>query len=217
MKSSAAIIVGFLAFTHVTSAQAAGVCSSIFTSGTSELQAQWSKLSLEQKNAFRKQQMYSPAPSNVVQRRPIVKTSGLRKDASADIDAADIKIDTADPSLVMPITYPNGVMKYRINFSGLRYIEANTPMELFKGGIQKVQRSRGFYKDGTEMTGAYHNEAWAWDVVIYKNEAGELIALGGVMEQAVAGKLPNVAHDNRSRSRWWGKVIHKEVKPSTLR
>ncbi|WP_413295186.1 hypothetical protein ACLSU7_08910 [Bdellovibrio sp. HCB185ZH] len=212
MKSSSILIItSVLTFAQIASAQSAGTCSSVFSSGYSELQAKWAQLSLEQKNFLRKQQMYST--SNVVQRRPVVKTSGLRQDASKDIDAADIKIDTADPSLVMPITYPNGVTKYRINFSGLRYIEANTPMELFKGGIKKVQRSRGFYKDGTEMTGAYHNEAWAWDVVIYKNEAGEQIALGGVMEQVTPGKLPNVAQDNRTRSRWWGKVSHVEVKP----
>jgi hypothetical protein len=68
--------------------------------------------------------------------------------------------------------------------------------------VRTGHRSRGFYKDGPEMTGAYHNEAWPWDVVIYKNDLGEWIALGGVMEQPEPGQLPNVARDNRTRSRW---------------
>lgn len=177
---------------------------------------EWKKLSKAEQYRIRKVQMYSPATRPVIERRPIVKTSGLRRDATPDIDPADVKVDTADPSLVMPITYPNGVTKYRVNFSGLRFIEADSPHELFMSGIRKVKRSRGFYKDGTEMVGAYHNEAWAWDVVIYKNDKGEWIALGGVMEQPAPGKLPNVKEHNQSRSRWWGKVKHIEVRPGVF-
>ncbi|RYZ64683.1 MAG: hypothetical protein EOP05_21675, partial [Proteobacteria bacterium] len=111
-------------------------------------------------------QMFSRDPdlSKPIERRIKILVSGLRKDAVSTIDPADQKIDFADPSLTMPITYPNGVTKYRINASGLRYIEADRPDDFFRGGIFQVQRSRGFYPDGSEMRGAYHNEAWSWDV-----------------------------------------------------
>lgn len=145
-----------------------------------------------------------------IERRPLILTTGDRKD-SIGMDAADYRIDTADPSLLMPIHYPDGTTKLRINFSGLRYIEFDRAEDVFKGGIKKVRRSRGFYADGTEMVGAYHNEAWPWDVVIYKNDEGEQIALGGVMRQFEQGRLPNVAHHNFSRSRWWGKVKHIQL------
>ncbi|HEY8270439.1 MAG TPA: hypothetical protein VIG33_06080 [Pseudobdellovibrionaceae bacterium] len=192
-------------------AATASVCRSVFAYQST--QAEWQRLSQEERYSRRKAEMHTPSRQGVIERRPIIKTSGLRKDAVPDIDPADIKVDTADPSLVMPITYPNGQTKYRINFSGLRFIEADSPADLYKPGIRKVRHSRGFYKDGTEMTGAYHNEAWPWDVVIYKNDAGKWIALGGVMEQAVPGKLPNVRENNRTRSRWWGKVSHVQIKP----
>lgn len=129
------------------------------------------------------------------------------------IDRADVKIDFADASLTMPITYPNGVIKYRINASGLRYIEADRPEDFYRGGVFKVQKARGFYPDGTEMTGAYHDEAWSWDVVTYKNDKNEWIALGGTMEQVEPSKLSNVARNNNTRSRWFGKVEHVEVRP----
>ena len=151
--------------------------------------------------------------SGPIERRIKVLVSGLRKHAVSTIDPADIRIDFADPSLVMPITYPNGVTKYRINASGLRYIEADRPDDFFRGGVFKVQRSRGFYADGTEMTGAYHNEAWSWDVVTYKNDQGQMIALGGTMAQPAPGVLPNVAQHNSSRSRWYGTVEHVETLP----
>lgn len=178
-----------------------------------DLKKDWKKLPQSEKNRLRKEAMATPSTSGKIERRPHSKTSGRREDASSKMDPADIRIDTADPSLVMPITYPNGTTRYRINFSGLRFIEADTPGELFQPGIKKVRRSRGFYKDGTEMVGAYHNDAWPWDVVIYKNDYGELIAFGGVMEQKQPGKLPNVSQHNQSRSRWWGTVSHVEVAP----
>lgn len=186
-------------------------CRDLFKNNKAMTPSQWSRLSKAKKNEFRKEEMSAASESREIERRPHRKTSGDRADATSNMDPADLRIDTADPSLVMPITYPNGVTKYRINFSGLRFIEADSPAELFMAGIKKVQRSRGFYKDGTEMVGAYHNDAWPWDVVIYKNDHGELIALGGVMEQKEAGKLPNVSEHNQSRSRWWGKVTHVET------
>jgi hypothetical protein len=151
--------------------------------------------------------------SKPIERRIKILVSGLRKDAVDSIDPADQKIDFADPSLTMPITYPNRVTKYRINASGLRYIEADKPEDFFRGGVFKVQRSRGLYPDGSEMRGAYHNEAWSWDVVTYKNVNGEQIALGGTMKQPISGGLPNVAEHNFSRSRWWGYVKHTEIAP----
>ncbi len=179
-------------------------------------QSKWRKLPADEQYRRRKELMYKPSTFKQIQRRPIIKTSGLRQSASSDIDPADVKIDTADPSLVMPITYPNNVTKYRINFSGMRFIEADSPAELFLPGIQNVKRSRGFYKDGTEMIGAYHTDAWPWDVVIYKNDKNEWIALGGVMRQPEPGKLPNVQQHNQSRSRWWGKVSHIEITPGVF-
>lgn len=151
-----------------------------------------------------------------IERRIKILVSGLRKHAVDSIDPADVRIDFADPSLVMPITYPNGVTKYRINASGLRYIEADQPNDFYRGGVFKVQRSRGFYADGTEMRGAYHNEAWSWDVVTYKNDKGQTIALGGTMAQPEPGALPNVANHNSSRSRWYGTVEHVETSPGTF-
>ena len=151
--------------------------------------------------------------SGPVERRIKVLVSGNRKNAVSTIDPADKKIDFADPSLTMPITYPNDVTKYRINASGLRYIEADRAEDFLRGGIFHVQRSRGFYPDGTEMRGAYHNEAWSWDVVTYQNAKGEWIALGGTMKQPKAGELPTVAKDNPTRSRWWGLVKHVEITP----
>jgi hypothetical protein len=156
---------------------------------------------------------YQPEPIEVdPERRIKILTSGLREDASPNIDAADIRIDSADPSLVMPVTLPNGVTKYRVNFSGLRYIEANHPDEFYRGGIFRVHQSRGFYADGTEMKGAYHNASWPWDAVIYTNARGEQIAFGGVMAQPGPGFLPNMTQ-NWTRSRWWGKVVHREIAP----
>ncbi len=171
----------------------------------------WQALSNTEQNKLRKEQLFKPSPSGQIERRPITLTSGLPQDTLNGADPMDVKIDSADPSLIMPITYPNGVTKYRINFSGLWFIEADRPEVFFKGGVHKLKRSRGFYKDGTEMRGAYHFEAWPWDAVIYKNAEGELIALGGVMEQAEPGKLPSVSDHNRTRSRWWGKVFHVEI------
>lgn len=191
-------------------------CRSLFKINLSMSETRWASLPVNEKKDYRKLEMSLPSESGSIERRPHRKTSGDRIDAADNMDPADIRIDTADPSLVMPITYPNGVTKYRINFSGLRYIEANTPAELFMAGIKKVQRSRGFYKDGTEMVGAYHNDAWPWDVVIYKNDFGELIALGGVMEQQVPGQLPKVSDHNQTRSRWWGKVSHVEKSPGVF-
>jgi hypothetical protein len=174
---------------------------------------EWNRLPEHEKQRLRAESMFSKDQSFAIERRIKRITSGTRKDADPNIDAADIRIDSADPSLVMPITYPNGVTKYRINFSGLRYVEANSPREFYRGGIFKVQQSRGFYADGTEMVGAYHNASWPWDVVIYKNDFGQNIALGGVMMQSKKGELPNVATDNVTRSRWWGEVKHVEVRP----
>jgi hypothetical protein len=174
----------------------------------------WQQTAEVEKQAFRRQHMMLRDPEGpAIERRPKKITSGDRKDAVDTMDPADVRIDTADPSLVMPITYPNGTTKYRINFSGLRYIEADSIADLFKGGIRHVQRSRGFYADGTEMVGPYHNASWPWDVVIYKNDHGENIALGGVMKQPAPGVLPNVAEHNPTRSRWWGKVKHIEIAP----
>lgn len=150
---------------------------------------------------------FSQDKSNIIERRIKILTSGLRNHAVETMDAADIKIDTADPSLIMPVTYPNGEIRYRIEFSGMRYIESAYPQDFFRGGIFHVQRSRGFYADGTEMTGPYHKSSWPWDVVIYTNISGEQIAYGGVMEQPAAHQLPNMSH-NPTRSRWWGRVKH---------
>jgi hypothetical protein len=141
-----------------------------------------------------------------IERRIKILTTGERADAAPNIDAEDIHIDSADPSLVMPIYYPDGAKKYRINFSGMRYIEAENVKDFFSGGIFKVQQSRGFYSDGTEMLGPYHNASWPWDVVIYQNNQGKNIALGGVMRQPGKGQLPSVGSDNITRSRWWGDV-----------
>lgn len=184
--------------------------SNVFTVAAST----WARLSPAEKIAYRHKHMLSMDPAGkAIERRPKILTTGDRKDAAANMDPQDVRIDTADPSLVMPITYPNGVTKYRINFSGHRYIEADTVEELYRGGAKKVLRARGFYKDGTEMVGPYHNASWPWDVVIYRNEANENIALGGAMVQAEPGKLPNVAEHNKTRSRWWGKVQHVEIAP----
>ncbi len=152
--------------------------------------------------------MYTKDSGTEIERRIKILTTGNRINASADMDPGDFKIDSADPSLIMPIHYPNGVIKYRINFSGMRFIEADRPEDFFHGGIHTVRRSRGFYADGTEMVGPYHNASWPWDVVIYRNDRGENIALGGVMRQPAPGELPDVARDNKTRSRWWGKVVH---------
>ncbi len=146
--------------------------------------------------------------STTIERREKILTNGERASAAPDMDIEDIRIDSADPSLVMPIHYGNGITKYRINFSGMRYIETDHPGDFFRGGVRHVEHSRGFYADGTEMTGPYHNASWPWDVVIYKNDQGENIALGGVMKQPGPGLLPNVQENNRTRSRWWGKVKH---------
>lgn len=214
-KTSLQLFIGLATVLTVSSiahvAKAASTCEVTFQKEMTP--SYWAQLSKSDQATLRKIEMYSPSRSGQIERRPIVKTSGAREDASKDIDPADFRVDTADPSLVMPITYPNGVTKFRVNFSGLRFIEANSPAELFQPGIRKVMRSRGFYKDGTEMVGAYHNDAWPWDVVIYKNDAGQQIALGGVMEQKESGKLPKVSEYNRTRSRWWGTVSHVEVSP----
>lgn len=210
-KLSVLILFLFFLIQPIYSQGSVSSCSSALIHSSE--QAEWKLLSPQEQYLLRKIEMYTPSAQGVIERRPIIKTSGLRADATPDIDPADFTVDTADPSLVMPITYPNGVTKYRINFSGLRFIEADRPEELFKPGINKVMRSRGFYKDGTEMTGSYHNEAWPRDVVIYKNDAGEWIALGGVMEQPAPGVLPKVGEHNQTRSRWWGSVSHVEIKP----
>ncbi len=191
-------------------------CHSILQNAHQEQVGAWNKLSVAAQKQMRRFFLFARGKFKNVARVPHVKTSGFRYDAADNMDPGDFRIDTADPSLVMPITYPNGVTKYRINFSGLRYIEADAPADLFKPGIRKIQRSRGFYKDGTEMVGPYHTAAWPWDVVIYRNDHGELIALGGVMEQSEAGKLPNVAANNATRSRWWGKVEHIETSPGVF-
>lgn len=184
-------------------------CESVFQ----KTQKQFKKVLRE-----RRTNMFSRDASETgpIERRIKVLVSGLRKHAVDSIDPADVRIDFADPSLVMPITYPNGVTKYRINASGLRYIEADQPDSFFRGGVFKVQRSRGFYADGTEMKGAYHNEAWSWDVVTYKNDQGQTIALGGTMAQPAPNILPNVARDNSSRSRWYGTVEHVETSPGAF-
>jgi hypothetical protein len=173
-------------------------------------------LSETQKQKLRLENMQAKDTSSKIERRIKKMTTGERRDADSNMDPADIRIDSADPSLIMPITYPNGVTKYRINFSGLRYIESNSPRDFFRGGVFKVHRSRGFYADGTEMVGPYHNASWPWDVVIYKNDFGQNIALGGVMEQPRPGVLPDVAVDNPTRTRWWGKVKHVEVSPNVF-
>ena len=157
--------------------------------------------------------MLSRDNSSKIERRPKIITTGERVRSAPNMDPMDIKIDSADPSLIMPIIYPDGTKKYRINFSGLRYVEYDDIAGFYRGGPHIVKRSRGFYADGTEMTGPYHNASWPWDVVIYRNDKGENIALGGVMKQPAPGKLPNVADNNPTRSRWWGKVKHVEVSP----
>lgn len=150
--------------------------------------------------------MFSRDRGPKIERRIKILTTGRRQDASPDMDPGDFNIDSADPSLIMPIIYPDGTKKYRINFSAMRYIEADSITSFFHGGVFKVRRTRGFYADGTEMVGPYHLSSWPWDVVIYKNKDGKNIALGGVMKQPAPGTLPNVAEHNKSRSRWWGDV-----------
>lgn len=174
----------------------------------------WKALTLKEKEEYRRNHMLARDNSaSRTERRPKRLTTGSRNDADKNMDMADVRIDTADPSLVMPITYPDGKTKFRINFSGQRFIEVDDANMFYKGGVFKVHRSRGFYKDGTEMVGPYHNASWPWDVVIYKNDAGENIALGGSMVQVKPGQLPNVAEHNFTRSRWWGEVKHSEIAP----
>jgi hypothetical protein len=115
--------------------------------------------------------------------------------------------DSPDPSLVMPITYPDGRRRFRISFTGMHFVESDEPADFYTGRIHKIQRARGFYPDGTEMVPTYDGSAWPWDVVVYENAYGKQIAFGGVMEQPAAGELPSLAM-NPTRSRWWGEVKH---------
>jgi hypothetical protein len=147
-----------------------------------------------------------------IERRPKIVTTGLPQD-SFGLNLQESSVDTADPSLTLPIVYPNGVKRYRTSYSGMRFSEFSTPEGVLKREHVKVTRSRGFYKDGTEMTGPYHLAAWPWDAVIHKNNLGQQIALGGVMEQPRSGVLPSVREHNYSRSRWWGIVKHIQVAP----
>ena len=188
-------------------------CSAFFSDKSLTSNSWLMNLSARGLRYVRNNLMLARDSSSKIERRPKIMTTGERIRSAPNMDPMDLKIDSADPSLIMPIVYPDGTKRYRINFSGLRYIEHDRIADFYSGGPHVVKRSRGFYADGTEMIGPYHNASWPWDVVIYKNDQGENIALGGVMKQAQPGKLPTVAENNPSRSRWWGKVKHVEISP----
>jgi hypothetical protein len=147
------------------------------------------------------------------ERRLKILTTGLHKDSDGSFDPRDEFLDTADPSAPFWLTYPNGKRVVRIYFSGFRYIEANSLDELLRGGIPQLKRIRGFYADGTEMTGLYHQDSFPWDPELHQLPDGTLIGHGGVMFQRQPGTLPKVCEDNCSRSRQWAKVVFNEIRP----
>jgi hypothetical protein len=142
---------------------------------------------------------------------PIQRRIKILTDGTSSNPESPFIVDSPDPSMILPIRYPNNETRFRINFTGMFYIEAENPETFFRGGIFTIQHSRGFYEDGTEMELLYDGSASPWDVVIYENDDGEQIAFGGVMPQPEKGKLPDLSM-NATRSRWWGTVSHRKLK-----
>jgi hypothetical protein len=140
---------------------------------------------------------------------PIQRRIKIITDGHTTLKDSPFIVDSADPSLVQPISYPGHPTRYRISFTGMFYIEASDPADFFRGGIFPIQRARGFYPDGTEMEILYDGAASPWDVIWVQNHQGSQLAFGGLMEQSSPGELPGLDRNN-TRSRWWGEV--KRVK-----
>lgn len=140
-------------------------------------------------------------------------TSGLHEHSDGTIDPREPAIDTADPSAPFTLTLPNGKRVVRIYFSGLRFLESDTLDDILKGGTQTVRRIRGFYADGTEMTGLYHQDYFPWDPELHVLDDGTMIAHGGVAPQPGPGQLPPPVRGNVGRTRMWAKVKFFEREP----
>ncbi len=145
------------------------------------------------------------------ERRLKTLTSGRYADTDGTIDPRDQHIDAADPSGPFWLSLPDGRQVVRIYLSGLRYLQADSLDELLSGGIQTVRRIRGFYADGTEMTGLYHEDSFPWDPELHLRPDGVLIGHGGVMAQAVPGQSPKVRAHNQARTRMWAHVKHSRL------
>jgi len=142
-----------------------------------------------------------------------ILTSGHHADSDGTIDPREPAIDTADPSAPFFLTLPNGKKVVRIYLSGLRYLQGATLEDLLKGGIQKVHKIRGFYADGTEMNGLYHEDSFPWDPELHVLDDGTMIGHGGVIPQVTPGTIPTVRNHNAARTRMWAKVEFVETKP----